>query len=149
MKTKLRVFVVGLVSTVLLVVGCLCTDRISKMSNDELGLDVGIVNASLKGIADVYVCFGDYVFKAGVVGPGKKAVHVCSGQRLPKEAEVGYRSSSGGVIVEHVIVKSAVQIENDQHCLLYFVVSEDEPVKVEVMRFVQVNGAWTTQQINE
>jgi hypothetical protein len=110
--------------------------------SEELGITIGIQNVGTEPIDLAYVKFGHYAFRAGMVAPRTKAVHVCSGQSVPDEAEVGYKLKNGTKIVRTVPVKVYLpgNTMEDQDLVLHFNVDGENDVAVEFLKSVHIDG---------
>lgn len=128
---------------VMLLSGCIQPKPKDAMERSQLGIDIGIKNVGNERIDGAYVRFGDYVFRAGIVSAGQKAVHVDSGQFVPDQAEVGYKLRNGEDVVRVVSVKEHMPTNSADNMALYFVVDGERHVTVEFLHFVHVDGKWT------
>ena len=128
-----------------------CTQSKTKDATDRTqeGIDVGIRNVGKERIDLAYVRFGDYTFRAGIISSGKEAVHVSSGQRVPDLAEVGYELENDKSVVQTVSVKEHMPTNSTEGMVLYFVVDGEQPVTVDFMHCVQVDGSWTLKHYED
>ena len=123
--------------------GCTQSETKDASERTPTGIDVGIKNVGKERIDLAYVRFGDFTFRAGIVSSGNEAVQVCSEQRVPDRAEVGYELENGKSIVQTVSVKEHAPTNSTGGMVLYFVVDGEQPVRVVFMHCAQVNGSWT------
>jgi len=128
-----------------------CPQSKTKRASDrtQAGIDVGIRNVGTERIDLAYVRFGNYTFRAGIVSSGSEKEHVDSGQSVPDRAEVGYELENGKSVVQTVPVKEHMPTNSTEGMVLYFVVDGEQPVTVDFMHCVQVDGSWTLKHYED
>lgn len=104
------------------------------------GIDIGVVNSGTERIENATVAFSDYDFSVGIVSPGKKKVHVCSGQSVPDSAEITLLFADGKKVVQTVAVRPLLPKEHPKDVVIHFKVNEQRIVLVEYLHFIQVDG---------
>ncbi len=103
-------------------------------------IDVGVRNLGTERIEDATVSFGNYLFSFGIVSPGKKAVHVCSGQMVPATAEIVFELQNGKVFKKVVSVRENLPTEDRGSVILHFNIDSNQDVGVEFFRSEKVDG---------
>jgi hypothetical protein len=107
---------------------------------DVTGIDVGIRNLGTKRIEDSSIAFGNYSFTLGIISPGKKAVHVCSGQSIPDMAEIVFELESGKTFKKMVSVAKHLPLNASDDLVLHFNIDDKQNIQVEFLHFIMEDG---------
>ena len=142
MRSRNNCFAVLLlgVASVFAMGGCVYDGGQPTEMNDVTGIDVGVRNLGSERIEDASVSFGDYSFTLGIISPGKKAVHVCSGQSVPDAAEIHFELEGGRSFKKVVPVAKHLPPHASADLVLHFNIDDKQNVQVEFLHFIQVDG---------
>jgi len=109
----------------------------------DWAIDVGIRNMGTNMIKGAAVSWGEFSFRAGLVSPSGKAVHVGFDHPVPEKATVYYSLPDGRKIEKTVAVKAAipaVAYKDKDITVMFEVNSNTDAVTVKILHFVEKDG---------